>query len=130
MKRFINIFSVIVISLFALSVFGWMSVHISKGDKQFGVLNEPVEFMYSFLDQFQKTVKEVKKKSPTFLKTEKKHKPINQLDFDLKLLTTYSESDNKRAVAIRNLRNDEINYKWSIPERVKPHDRFVFFLCL
>ena len=48
MKKFISAFSVVVISLFLLSVFGWMSVHISKGDKDFGWANEPIKYMYSF----------------------------------------------------------------------------------
>ena len=63
MKKFIKAFSFIVIILFALSLFGWVSVHIQKGDKDFGFLNEPVKFMYSFLDQFNKSVEEVKKLS-------------------------------------------------------------------
>lgn len=67
MKKAITSFSILILFLFSLSVFGWMSVQNSKNKKDFGVLNEPVKFMYSFLDQFGKSVKEVKKLSPTFL---------------------------------------------------------------
>lgn len=125
MNKFIRTFSLIIVCLFTLSVFGWMSVHISKGDKDFGFLNEPVKFMYSFLDQFKASVKEVQTKSPTFLKTEDHHESINRLTSDINVLTTYSESDRTRAVAIMNLRNDSILYKWSIPDSVEDHDRIV-----
>lgn len=123
MKKFISAFSVVVIALFLLSVFGWMSVHISKGDKDFGFANEPIKFMYSFFDQFKETVKEVKKMSPTFLKTVDHHKSVNRLDFDVKILTTFSSSDDKRVVAIKNLKNDSIEQEWILDDVVRAHDR-------
>ena len=123
MKKLINVFSILVIILFVLSVFGWMSVHISKGDKDFGFANETIKFMYSFPDQFKKTVEEVEKMSPTFLKTVDHHNSVNKLKSDLRILTTYSESDSKRTVAIRNLKNDSIEYKWKLTDKVKAHDR-------
>ncbi len=123
MKKIINAFSIVVVSLFALAVFGWMSVHISKGDKDFGFANEPIKFMYSFLDQFKETVKEVEKMSPTFLKTAPNHNSVNKLKNDLRILSTYSSSDNQRTVAIRNLKNDSIEYEWELADKVKPHDR-------
>lgn len=125
MKKFIQSFSILVIALFALSVFGWMSVHVHKGDKDFGFLNEPVKFMTTFLDQFKKTVKEVKKKPPTFLKTEAKHSEINELKTDLKALISYSDSKFSREVALINLKSDSVLYKWSIPEKVRDHDRIL-----
>lgn len=125
MNRIIKAFSVLVICLFTLSVFGWMCIHISKGDKDFGVLNAPVKFMYSFLDEFSQSVEEAKKMSPTFLKTPEKPGTFNNLTFDVKVLTSFSESDYTRAVAIINLRNDSIIYKWAIPDSVEEHARIV-----
>jgi len=125
MKKLISTLSVVVILLFLLSLFGWMSVHIHKKDKDFGFLNEPIKFMYSFLDQFKKSVEEVEKVSPTFMTIWSKVEPINKLDFDLNILMSFSESDSKRAVAIRNLRNDSIVYKWNIAEEAKGWDRLV-----
>lgn len=123
MHKFIRTFSIVIIRLFSLAVFGWMSVHKSKGDKNFGFLNEPMKFMYSFLDQFEESVKEIQKKSLTFLKTEDHHRPINKLYTDIHILATYSESDHTRTVVVMNLRNDSILYKWSIIDSVKDHDR-------
>jgi len=41
MKKVISVFSITVISLFVLAVFDWMSVHISKRDKDFGSVRKP-----------------------------------------------------------------------------------------
>lgn len=123
MKKVISTISFFIISLFVLSVFGWMSVNISKGVKDFGLLNEPIKFMYSFLDQFKESVEEVKKESPTFLKTEANYKLINNLKEDLNVLMSFSESDHRRSVVIMNLRNDSILFKWNIKDTVNEHDR-------
>jgi len=125
MKKIISAFSVVVISLFLLALFGWMSVHISKGDKDFGVLNEPVKFMYSFLDQFKETVEEVKEMPPTFLKTNAKHQSINNLKKDLIILTSHATTEFKRVVELKNLKDDQLIYQWEIPEEVRSHDRIL-----
>ncbi len=125
MKKIITTFSILVIALFLLSVFGWMSVHVSKGDQDFGMLNEPVKFMYSFMDQFDQSVEEVRKLSPTFLTLWVEVEPINKLEKDLNVLMSYSKSNYDRAVAIRNLKNDSILYEWDIPEKYNEWDRVV-----
>ncbi len=130
MKKIISIFSTVVICLFFLSLFGWMSVHTHKGDKNFGFLNKPIKFMYSFLDQFGESVEEVKKMSPTFLPIWSEVKPINELSYDVNVLTAFSEDDLTRTVAILNLRNDSIVYKWNISETFEEHDRIVHPLLL
>lgn len=108
-----------------LSIFGWMSVHLSKGDKDFGFINGPIKFMYSFLDQFQESVQEVEKLSATFLPIWSKQEPINKLKRDLKVLVSYSESNSFRSVAIRNLKTNQTEQKWNIPEKVGRWDRVV-----
>lgn len=125
MKKIITWLSIIIISLFALAVFGWMSVHVFKKDKDFGFANEPIKFMYSFLDQFNKSVKEVKKSSPTFLAIWSKEDTINKLDFDLKVLVSYSLDNFNREVAIKNLKTNTIDYKWKILEKASRWDRIV-----
>ena len=57
MKRVLKTFSLIVIVLFILSIFGWMASHITSGDKKFGFLTGPVKFMYSFPDLFPNPLK-------------------------------------------------------------------------
>ena len=125
MKKFIKAFSFIVIILFALSLFGWVSVHIQKGDKDFGFLNEPVKFMYSFLDQFNKSVEEVKKLSPTFLPIWKEFEPVNKLEEDVHILYSYSPYNLVRKVAIKNLKDDKTVYTWDIQESASRWDRLV-----
>ena len=89
MKKVISTLATLIISLFILAVFGWMSVNIAKSQKDFGVLNKPIKFMYSFLDQFKESVKEVKKLSPTFMPIWSEVKPINKLESDIKILFSY-----------------------------------------
>lgn len=127
MKKFITSFSLVIIGLFLLSVFGWMSVHISKGDKDFGFLNEPIQFMYSFLDQFKTSVKEAEQLtlSPTFLKEWVEIETVNKLEEDVKILYSYSLDNTSRAVSIKNLRTDSILYTWNISEKANQYDRLV-----
>lgn len=123
MKSIIKTFSLIVIFLFILSVFGWMVYHISKGDKRFGFLTEPVKFMYTFPDMFSKSVEEVKTLPRTFIKTPKNFKSVNKLSSDLKVLTTYSDTSGSRAVTLLNLRNDSVLYKWMVDNPYRITDR-------
>jgi hypothetical protein len=125
MKKVIPTLAALIIGLFILAVFGWMSVNVAKGHKDFGVLNEPIKFMYSFLDQFEESVKEVKKLSPTFMPIWSEVNPINKLEKDLKILVSYSESSNRRTVAIKNLKTDAITFKWEIKEKANEWDRIV-----
>lgn len=125
MKSIIKTFSLIVIFLFILSVFGWMVSHISSGNKKFGFLTEPVKFMYTFPDMFSKSVEEVKTLPETFIQTPKNFKPVNKLDFDLKVITTYSDTSNNRTIALMNLKNDSVHYKWKLDRPFKVTDRVV-----
>lgn len=125
MHKFLRYFSTVVILFFLLAVFGWMSIHLQKGDKNFGILNEPIKFMYSFLDQFSKSVEEVKKQSPTFLKTPSNFDTINKLKDDFVVLSPYSRDDNFRSVNLINLKNDSIIYTWHIKDSVATHDRII-----
>ncbi|GAB4277825.1 MAG: hypothetical protein Kow0068_01130 [Marinilabiliales bacterium] len=99
--------------------------HITLGDKDFGFLKKPVRFLFSFPDQFSKTVEEVKKLPPTFLKTPADFTPVNKLDTDIVVLTTYSNDDNSRTIALYNLRNDSVLYKWNVKNPHQEHDRIM-----
>jgi hypothetical protein len=125
MKRIIEIFAILVICLFVLSLFGWLSVHVSKGDKDFGFLNTPIEFMYSFLDQFEESVEEVQEISPTFIKTPDDFDSINKLKDDILVLTSHSASDYKRHVTIRNLKNDSTVFTWKLKDVFNKNDRLL-----
>ena len=105
MTRALKVFSFIVISLFILSLFGWMSYHISKGDKRFGFLTEPIKFMYTFPDLFTESVEEVKTRvlPKTFVPTPNNFRPINKLESDFIVLSTYSDTSDSRSIVLLNL---------------------------
>ncbi len=132
MAKTLRVFSLIVISLFTLSIFGWMSFHISKGDKEFGFLTKPIEFMYSFPDMFSKSVEDVKTFAlpKTFIKTSPDFVSINKLESDLIVLTAYSDTNNSRTVALVNLKNDSIIYKWTFSNPILDHERIFHPLLL
>jgi len=70
--------------------------------------------MYTFPELFEESVEEVQTLPPTFLPTEEGFSPINKLDKDLKVLVTYTESDNSRTIALLNLKNNNILKEWNI----------------
>ncbi len=125
MKKALQIFSFTVIALFILSLFGWMASHLTKGDKDFGFLNGPVEFMMTFPDMFNKSVEQVKSLPETFIKTPEGFEPVNRLDSNLTVLTTYSLDNTTRAIDLVNLKNDSVLHRWTvdnphlITERIK-----------
>jgi len=125
MKKVLTIFSIIVISLFVLSLYGWMVKQIAKGEKKFGVFTEPVKFMYNFPDIFKQSVEEVKSLPKTFIPTPKDFNPINNLEEDLLVLTSYTNGRKSRAVALRNLKNDSILKEWTFKNARKENHRIV-----
>ena len=125
MKKVLKTFSLIVIFLFTLSVFGWMVFHIAEGDKKFGFLTEPVKFMYTFPDLFSQSVEEVKSLPQTFIETPGDFKPINNLDSDFIVLSTYSDTSDSRSIVLLNLKNDSILYKWTVKNRFGDYIRIL-----
>ena len=97
----------------------------NKKDKKFGILTEPVKFMYTFPSLFKESVKEVKTLPKTFIPTSKNFKPINKLEKNLLVLTSYTNAKKSRAVALMNLKNDSILKKWTIKNPYKEHHRIM-----
>lgn len=123
MKKILKAFSLLVISLFTLSIFGWMVFHISEGDKEFGFLTKPVKFMYTFPDLFARSVEEVKSLPETFIPTPANFEPVNNLDSDFIVLTSYSDKNDTRSIVLLNLMNDSVLYQWNVENPHQVHDR-------
>jgi hypothetical protein len=119
MKKVLTIFSTVVIFLFILSLFGWTVYQISEKNKRFGFLTEPIKFIYTFPDLFKRSVEEVKGLPETFIPTDKEFKPINKLEEDVYVLTSYSDTGMYRSIVVRNLKNDSVLHKWTVKN---PHD--------
>jgi hypothetical protein len=125
MKSVLQGFSVLVLSLFFLAIFGWMSVEIDKGNRNFGFLNEPIEWMTSFPNLFKQTVKEVQSLPATFIETAKDFEVINKLDSSIMVLTTYSDKNDTRTIALMDLKTDDVVHSWNVPNPFLPTDRIL-----
>jgi len=130
MKRILKTFSLIVIVLFILSIFGWMASHIAVGDKKFGFLTKPVKFLYGFPDLFSQSVEELRSLPKTFIPTPDDFKAVNKLDTDFYVLSSYSDTSDSRSVVLLNLKNDSVLYKWTVSNPYMEHDRIVNPLVL
>jgi len=131
MEKFLKRFSVLVISLFCLSVFGWVVKHQSQGDALLGdKVGKGLMSFVSFLDLFEQTVEEVQKLPETFVPTPADFEAINKLDQDVFALISYSNEDKGRSVEIRNLRTEASLHRWDIPNPFQAHDRIMDPLLL
>ncbi len=102
-----------------------MVSHITKGDKRFGFITEPVKQVISFPDMFTQSVKEVKKLPGTFVPTPKNFKAVNNIQDDIYVLSSYSDTSDSRSVVVMNLKNDDILHKWTFKNPFNNHDRIV-----
>ena len=109
-----------------LSVFGWMAKHRAKKDRDFGMLNQVVEALSGFPDQFKQSVEEVQTLPQTFVPTPPDFAPVNRLEDDVWTLTAYSDALDGRTIAVRNLRDGQELHRWTVPAEIgplKPHWR-------
>ena len=116
----------IVALLAVLSVFGWMAKHRAKKDRDFGMLNGVVEALSGFPDQFKRSVEEVQTLPQTFVPTPDDFTPVNRLEDDILTLTAYSNDQDGRTIAVRNLRDGQELHRWTVPSEIgplKPHWR-------
>ena len=120
-----------VLVLAFLSLFGWLvkeSTHggatLSKGVSSF------VEQFVSWPDVFKQVKEEVKRLPLTFVKTPDHFEPINTLDEDVTVLTSYHNEDNKRTVALINLRTGKELKTWTVDRLANNHDRIVHSVML
>lgn len=125
MQKILKAFSYTVIAVFLLALFGWMSVEISKGSRSFGFLDEPIRTMTTFPDLFKQSVKEVKTLPETFIKTADDFQTINKLDTSILVLTTYSDVNDTRTIALMDLKTDQVLKSWTVENPFLPTDRII-----
>lgn len=130
MKKLINLVAYTVITLFILSTFGWVVKHSVKGSKDFGKAGKVVVEFVSFFDLFEQSVEEIKELPKTFVKTHENFSPINELEEDLWILTSYSDPEKKRTIELRNLKTDEVAHTWQIDNFNRPANRVMHSLML
>ena len=112
--------------LAVLSAFGWMAKHRAKKDRDFGAFNGVVELLSGFPDQFKESVEEVQTLPQTFVPTPADFAPVNRLEEDVLTLTAFSDAEDGRTIAVRNLRDGQELHWWTVPSEIgplKPHWR-------
>ena len=102
-----------------LSVFGWAVKHRTRGDLDLGWANGIVDQLAGFPDHFVEAVEHVGNGQiglpGTFVPTPDGFESINQLEKDVLTLTAFTNEDDGRTIAVRNLRNGEFLYTWEVP---------------
>ncbi len=130
MKKFISFIAYTVVVLFVLSTFGWIVKHSVKGSKDFGSFGKGLVDFVSFFDLFEQSVEEVAELPKTFVKTNPNFAPVNRLEQDLWILTSYSNEDGNRNIDLINLRNNEVAHQWEMDEINRPANRVMHSLML
>lgn len=120
-----------IVILALLSFFGWSVKQVVTGKSTWpeGVQSAISSFV-GFTDVLLEAKKEVTKKPETFVETPNGFQPINRLEEDVKVLTSYHNANNTRTVALINLRTGEELHTWTITKLAVPQDRIVHSIML
>ena len=103
-----------VLVLAALSAFGWVVKHRTKGDLNLGWGNVVVDQLAGFPDLFKKSVKEAQTLPQTYVPTPDGFDPINRLTEDVLALSAYSNEDEDRNIDLWNLRTGDVVHRWTL----------------
>ncbi|MGB1480035.1 MAG: arylsulfotransferase family protein [Flavobacteriales bacterium] len=103
-----------VLVLAALSAFGWVVKHRTKGDLDLGWGNVVVDQLAGFPDLFKKSVKEAQTLPQTYVPTPDGFDRINRLTEDVLALSAYSNEDEDRNIDLWNLRTGDVVHRWTL----------------
>ena len=114
-----------------MSLFGWSVKQVSTGQSTWPEgLQAPLRAFVSFLDVFEAAREEVSALPETFVKTPEDFQPVNTLDEDVVVLTSFHNTEDTRTVALLNLRTGETLKTWTIAQLAVPQDRIVHSIML
>lgn len=103
-----------VLVLAALSAFGWVVKHRTKGNLNLGWGNIVVDQLAGFPDLFKRSVKETQTLPQTYIPTPDGFEPINRLTEDVLALSAYSNEDEDRNIDLWNLRTGDVMHRWRL----------------
>lgn len=129
-SKLLNGITSVIIVLALLSFFGWSVRKHGVPGKAQGVWGKFLVTLTSFPDLVTQAAEEVEKLPGTFVPTHSAFKPINRLDYDVKVLVSYSNEDGNRAIEVRNLRSRSVVNSWEVKGGLKPHHRVMHPLLL
>jgi len=113
-----------IVVLTLLSLFGWGVKRVVKGTAGLpsGVQKMALEFV-SWPDLLQKAKTEITEVPKTFVKTPDNFNPVNTLDRNVKLLTSYHNENDGRTIALINLKDGSTYKTWEVKKVWNIHDR-------
>jgi hypothetical protein len=120
-----------IVVLASLSLFGWSVKQVSTGKSTWPTwIQAPLQSFVGFLDLFEAAKQEVSEYPKTFVRTPEDFVPINTLEEDVTILTSYHNEENTRTVALINLRTGETLKTWTVEQLAIPQDRIVHSIML
>ena len=120
-----------IVVLASLSLFGWSVKQVSTGKSTWPTwIQAPLQSFVGFLDLFEAAKQEVSEYPKTFVRTPEDFVPINTLEEDVTILTSYHNEENTLTVAFINLRTGETLKTWTVEQLAIPQDRIVHSIML
>lgn len=113
-----------IVVLTLLSLFGWGVKRVVRGTAGLpsGVQKIALEFV-SWPDLLQKAKKEITEVPKTFVKTPDHFNPVNTLERNVKLLTSYHNENDGRTISLINLKDGSTYKTWEVKKVWNIHDR-------
>lgn len=123
--------SIVIVSIAGLSFFGWSVKEVVLGQSTWPEsIQNAIRYFVGFTDLIEEAKKEITGTPETFVETPANFQPINTLEEDVKILTSYHNANDTRTVALINLRTGEELYTWTISKLAVPQDRIVHSIML
>ena len=130
-QKWISGLSTTIVVLAGLSLFGWSVKQVSTGQSTWpSWVQSPLKAFVGFIDLFEKAKEEVSALPETFVLTPEDFSPINTLEEDVIILTSYHNQENTRTIALINLRTGEELKTWTVDQLAVPQDRIIHSIML
>jgi len=115
-----------VIGLTCVVLFSWLVRATAKGEEWVPYnLSRSLNYLSTLPEVVIEAVEGLDELPLIYVKTEEDFEPLNLLEEDIKVLTSYAHGDWKRTIALINLRTGEELKTWEITRLANSHNRIV-----
>lgn len=121
----------LVVVLTLLCLFGFLVRATTKGEQWVPHnVSRAISFYTTLPLRLQKAKAAVERLPLVYVPSPEKFEPVNELEEDVKILTSYANADWKRTITIMNLRTGEELKSWYVNRLANPHNRIMHALML